>query len=139
MNNERGSTLLMVIFSVCLCVVVMVGSASAASLYATQKKLFMLADGSALAASQSFDLANVWVTDAGLSHQLTDVNVQMATRRYLESVPTSRGVRVLSARAVGQTSAEVTLGVDWHPPVMSIVFPRGFPIEVTARARGLFS
>lgn len=139
MTNERGSTLLMVIFAVCLCAAVLLGTAAAASLYATQKKVYMLADGAALAACQSFDLASVRANGTHLAHTLTDANVHAAVTAFLAHAPGSRGIQAVTARAVAETTAEVTLRVLWQPPVVSMFFPRGIPLEVTARAEGVFT
>lgn len=139
MTSERGSTLLMIIFAACLSALVLVGTASAASLYATQKKLYMIADGAALAASQNFKLTSVRVDGARLTHSLTDANVHSAVATFLKNAAGAHEVRAVSARAVTPTTAEVTLRVTWQPPLVSLFFPRGIPIDVTARARGTFA
>ena len=138
LRNDRGSVLLMVIFSACLSLAVLLGAVAAASLYAAQKRLYMLTDAAALAASQSFDLGSVAVANGRLHQRLSSDNVAAASRSFLAQIPDGAGVRLASARAVSPTTAQVTLTTVWHPPVVSILLPRGVLISTTAQAEGVF-
>jgi uncharacterized membrane protein len=134
-----GSTLLMVIFSVVLAVGVLLGTVSASSLYLERKRLFVIADGAALAASQSFSLDGVVVdsTTHTLRYSLTSSDVVSASRSFLRAAE-SRGIRLVAATSPDGVTAVVRLASTWRPPLVGVFFPAGIPIEVTAQARGTF-
>jgi len=136
----QGSVLLMVIFGVALSLAVILGAVSAASLYLERKNLYLLADGAALAASQSFALSSVTVNSSTheLAYRLTDADVWAASRRYLAELSTSRSVKLVSATCPDGQTAVVRLDTVWQPPVVSMFLPQGIRIFATARARGGF-
>jgi len=139
LRNAEGSTLLLVIFAVLLAVAVLLGTVSASSLYLERKRLLLLADGAALAASQSFALESVAVDVAQrrLTFRLTPTDVAQASRAYLAAAD-ARGVRLVSASAPDGVTAEVRVASVWHPPVVGLFLPRGVALEATGRARGTF-
>ena len=129
----------MVIFSVVLAVGVLLGTISASSLYLERKRLFLVADGAALAASQSFSLDSVVVdaTTHTLRYRLTSSDVVSASRSFLRAAD-ARGVRLVAATSPDGVSAVVRLASTWRPPLVGVFFPAGIPLEVTAQARGSF-
>ena len=139
MKSAEGSTLLMVIFSVVLSLGVLLGTVSASSLYLERKRLFLVADGAALAASQSFALDSVVVDVAAhtLRYRLTSTDVVSASRAFLRTTDV-RGIRLVAATSPDGVTAVVRLSSTWRPPVVGVFFPRGVPLEVTAQARGTF-
>ena len=138
-RNAEGSTLLLVIFAVLLAVAVLLGTVAASSLYLERKRLFLLADGAALAASQNFSLQNVAVDAAQrrLTFRLTTTDVLQGSRAYLRAAE-ARGVRIVSATTPDGVTAEVRVASTWHPPVIGFFMPGGVHLEATARARGTF-
>lgn len=138
-RSADGSTLLFVIFAVLLSVAVLLGTVSAASLYLERKRLFLVADGAALAASQNFALDQVTVdVSAGrLTFRLTNTDVMAGSRAYL-SAAGAHGVRLVSAETPDGVTAEVRVASTWHPPVVGIFMPQGIGLEVIGRARGTF-
>jgi uncharacterized membrane protein len=138
-RNAEGSTLLLVIFAVLLAVAVLLGTVAASSLYLERKRLFLLADGAALAASQNFALQNVAVDVAQrqLTFRLTTTDVLQGSRAYLTAAD-ARGVRIVSATTPDGVTAEVSVAATWHPPVIGFFMPGGVRLEATARARGTF-
>jgi uncharacterized membrane protein len=129
----------MVIFSVVLALAVLLGTVSASSLYLERKRLFLIADGAALAASQSFALDSVVVDVAAhtLRYRLTSADVRSAIQYFLAQVG-AREIRLVTATSPDGVTAVVRLSSTWRPPLVGIFFPTGVPIEVTAQARGTF-
>lgn len=129
----------MVIFSVVLALGVLLGTVSASSLYLERKRLFLAADGAALAASQNFSLDSVVVnpTTHTLSYRLTAFDVVVASRSFLRTAD-ARGVRLVAATSPDGVTAVVRMSSTWRPPVVGVFFPAGVRLEVTAQARGTF-
>jgi hypothetical protein len=138
-RNAEGSTLLLMIFAVLLAVAVLLGTVAASSLYLERKRLFLLADGAALAASQNFalDAVAVDVARRQLTFRLTTTDVLQGSRAYLKAAD-ARGVRLVSATTPDGLTAEVRVESTWHPPVVGLFMPRGVLLEATGRARGTF-
>ena len=129
----------MVIFSVVLALGVLLGTVSASSLYLERKRLFLVADGAALAASQSFALDSVVVdpTTHTLRYRLTASDVVSASRAFLRTAD-ARGIRLVSATSPDGLTAVVHMTSTWRPPVVGVFFPAGVSLEVSAQARGTF-
>jgi hypothetical protein len=129
----------MVIFAVVLALGVLLGTVSASSLYLERKRLFLVADGAALAASQNFALDSVVVDGAAhtLTYRLTAQDVVSASRALL-SLAGAEGIRLVGATSPDGVTAIVRMASTWHPPLLGIFFTSGIPLEVTAQARGTF-
>ena len=112
-RNREGSTLLLVIFAVLLALAVLLGTVSASSLYLERKRLFLVADGAALAASQNFALDSVAVDLAQrrLTFRLTAADVVEASRAYLADAEV-RGVRLVSASTPDGAEHEMAVGAS---------------------------
>ena len=140
-RDDRGSILPLVAgFGALALAVVLLGSA-ATSLYLERTRLFTLADGAALAAAESFDLASVRPTaDGVLRPRLTKPDVTAAAADYLAQASGSRleGLQLISATTPDGLSARVTLAAVWAPPLVSIFVPEGIPLQVTATSRSVF-
>lgn len=140
-RDDRGSILPLIAgFGALALAVVLLGSA-ATSLYLDRARLFTLADGAALAAAESFDLAAVRLTPEGvLRPRLTKPEVTDAAAEYLAQAPDSRleGLRLIAATTPDGLSARVTLASVWAPPVVSIFVPGGIALQVTATSRSVF-
>ncbi len=140
-RDDRGSILPLIAgFGTLALAVVLLGSA-ATSLYLERTRLFTLADGAALAAAESFDLAAVGLTPEGvLRPRLTKPEVEAAAADYLSRAPGTRmdGLQLVSATTPDGLSARVTLAAVWSPPVVSIFVPEGISLQVTATSRSVF-
>lgn len=135
--DEEGSTLILIIAAGLLCVAVVMGVMAATSLYIERKRLFTVADGAALAAAESFALSDVVVLNGKPQVTLHSNSVASETVRYLSIIPAadSAGVAVVVAESRDGHTATVTLQKTWKPPVISVFFPEGMPLRVTASAR----
>ncbi|MDH6533314.1 hypothetical protein M2119_001551 [Aurantimicrobium minutum] len=136
-HEQEGSTLILILAAGLLSVAVVVGVMAATSLYIERKRLFTVADGAALAAAESFVLSDVTVLNGKPQVKLTNAAVAAETARYLSIIPTadSNGVGVLVAETRDGRTATVTVQKYWKPPVISVFFPEGMPLSVTATAR----
>jgi len=140
MRDDDGSTLLLTIFYGFLALVLVLLVTAATSLYLERKRLFTLADGAALVGAEAFDLQTV-TTTAGVARPiLKSEDVALAVTEYLDEAPVAGfdQLRVVRADTVDGRSATVTLSARWSPPVVSLLVPEGFPIEVTALGRSVF-
>ena len=140
-RDDRGSILPLIAGFGTLALAVVLLVSAATSLYLERTRLFTLADGAALAAAESFDLASVRLTAEGaLRPRLTKPEVTAAAADYLARAPGSRleGLRLVEATTPDGLSARVTLAAVWAPPVVSIFVPQGIPLLVTATSRSVF-
>jgi hypothetical protein len=140
-KNDEGTTLLLTIFYGFLSLVLILLVSAATSLYLERKRLFTLADGAALVGAEAFDLSAVTITPSGPRPVLRSPDVAAAVAGYLANTPTNdfESLAVRRAETVDGRSATVSLAAYWRPPILSLLVPEGFPIEVTAVARSVFS
>ena len=140
LRDDRGSILPLVAVFTALGLTLVLLVAAATSLYLERKRLLSLADAAALVGAESFDLADVTVTDGIVSAALTAAEVRGAVEHYLESYPSAFSeLRLEEATTVDSRSASVRLSAAWHPPVVSLFVPEGLRIDVTSTARSVFS
>ncbi len=139
-RDEEGSTLLLTIFYGALSLTLILLVVAATSLYLERKRLFTLADGAALVGAEAFELSAIEITPDGPRLVLQSADVAAAVSGYVRDHPHSglESVVVERAGSVDGRSATVTLSGYWRPPVLSILVPDGFRIEVTAVARSVF-
>jgi len=132
--SEDGSTLLLTIFYGLMATTLILVVVAATSLYLERKRLFALADGAALAASESFTLD----TATGITlPRLDSTAVADSVDRYLTVAPHGgfEGLVVRRAVAEDNIGASVTLAAYWRPPLVTLLVPTGIVVEVTAHAR----
>lgn len=140
LRGDEGSTLILTIFYGALSLVVVLLMVGATSLYLERKRLFTLADGAALVGAEAFTLDSVRNTAAGWRPELFPADVAVAVGAYV-SAHSGGGFESLAieqATTFDSRSATVTLSSYWRPPVVSLLVPEGFRIEVTAVARSVF-
>ena len=138
-RSEEGSTLPLVIFFGFLCIALVLMVAAATSLYLERKRLFTVADGAALAGAEAYDLDAIAAGPTGPHPTLESADVAAAVAAYLDASPDRfESLAIEHAAAVDDTSATVTLSAYWRPPVLSLLAPDGFRIEVTAVGRTVF-
>lgn len=141
MKSDEGSTLLLTIFYGFLSLVLVLLVVAASSLYLERKRLFTLADGAALVGAEAFELSDVQIMPEGPRLVLDSADVAAAVRSYVATAPTADfdALSIDGASTVDGRSATVTLSSYWRPPLVSLLVPDGFRIEVTARARSVFN
>lgn len=135
--NERGSILPLIGGAVVLALVMVFGVASATSLLIERQRLFALADGAAIAASESFDLQAVRQSSSGVVAPLTNNGVQASASRYLSAVGPGRltGVELTRVYTPDGRIATVTMSSQWSPPLVSDFFPASISLSVTASSQ----
>jgi uncharacterized membrane protein len=140
LRDDDGSILPLTVFFGLLSLALVLLVVAATSLYLERKRLFTLADGAAVVGAEAFGLDDVTMTASGVRPELDSAAVGAAVTDYVESAP-DRGFESLAVdRAVSTDgrSATVELSAYWRPPVVSLLVPEGFRIEVTAVARSVF-
>ena len=139
-GNDEGSVMLMALFAGLLCLIVVLGVTVATSLYIERKRLFTVADGAASAAAEAFTLEDVALVNGKPTVHLSDVQVQAEAQRYQATIaqPGSLPLGLLSGTANDGRSATVVIQGEWKPPVVSMFFPQGMQLTVTATARTIF-
>lgn len=129
-DDEDGSILPLILGYVLLAIAVVLVCVCATDLYIAQKRLDSLADAAALAGADGFTLqaqggaVNAELTDEGVSEQADAVVAAVSTEATIVSAGTPDGV-----------SARVTVGADWHPPLLTLFVPDGVPLQATATTR----
>ena len=120
-----------------LLMVMVIGVAGATSLLVERQRLFSLADGAAIYASENFDPAQVSRVGSRSRAPLTSSRVQQSAKEFLQRVGSEDldSVRLESARTPDGWHAEVTLSSLWSPPVVSEFLPEVLRLRVDARAQ----
>lgn len=141
MRRDDGSMLPLTIFFGMLSLLLVLTVISATSLYLERKRLFTVADGAALVGAEAFDLAEVTSTSGGYRPTLESADVAAAVSAYLDRTLTAdlEQLHLERAESVDGRSATVQLSAYWRPPVVTLLVPEGFRIEVTSVARSVFS
>ena len=117
--------------------VIVLGIAGASSLLVERARLYSLADGAALYASENFDPAVVSRNNAQPRAPLSSARVRESALAFLRRVPANNldSVFLESATTPDGWHAEVTLSSLWSPPVVSDFLPSALRIRVEARAQ----
>ena len=139
-RGDDGSTLPLMIFYGFLSLVLVLMVVAATSLCLERKRLFTAADGAALVGAEAFELDAVQQTPGGVRPLLQSTDVAAAVTDYVAGSAGSpfESLEVLRAESADGRSATVELAAYWRPPVVSLLVPDGFRIEVTAVARSVF-
>jgi hypothetical protein len=139
LRDDTGSTLPLIVGFAALALAVALLLAAASSLYLERKRLLDLADESALAAAESFDLDDVRVDGLTVRPRLTSAEVRDAVAAHLASRSgIADDVAVAQAESTDGMTATVTLSSVWNPPFVSMLIPTGVAIDATATARSVF-
>ena len=135
--SERGSMMPLLGGAAVLLLVMVIGVAGATSLLVDRQRLFSLADGAAIYASENFDPAQVSRMGSRSRAPLTSSRVQQSAGEFLRRVGSKDldSVRLESARTPDGWHAEVTLSSLWSPPVVSEFLPEVLRLRVDARAQ----
>jgi uncharacterized membrane protein len=139
-RDDDGSILPLTIFYGFLALVLVLLVVAATSLYLERKRLFTLADSAALVGAESFSLTDVAATGERTRPILRSPDVASAVTAFVSAAPADgfESLAVDSARTDDGRSATVELSAYWRPPLVTLLVPDGFRIEVTAVARSVF-
>lgn len=135
--TDRGSMMPLFGGAAVLLLVVVMGVVGSTSLLVERQRLFSLADGAAIYASESFDPEEVSRVNSRPRARLSSDLVERSTREFLDRVGPGplESVRLESARTPDGWHAEVVLSSVWSPPVVSEFLPAALRIQVEARAQ----
>jgi hypothetical protein len=135
--SDRGSMMPLLGGATVLLLVMVFGVVGATSLLVERQRLYSLADGVAIYASENFDPAQVSRVGSRSRAPLTSGRVQQSAREFLRRVGSEdlNSVRLESARTPDGWHAEVTLSSLWSPPLVSEFFPELLRIRVDAGAQ----
>lgn len=136
--HEAGQITVLTIGFILLALVLASVVMAISTVYVEHKKLLSLADGAALAAADSFMVADIGAGEVpGMS--LVDERVVAVTGSYLADTEAySRHDRLAVAPGTGSSSggtAVVVLTAVAHPPVISFLLPDGIPVEARSTSR----
>lgn len=138
-RDDAGSTLLLTIAYGALALALIVVVVGATALLVERRRLFTLADGAALHASEAFALEQIAFDGEQPAPELADAAVDQAAGEWLRIAPTELDeVALVHARSVDAQTAEVTVAAVWRPPIASLLLPDGVPLDVTVTARAVF-
>lgn len=140
LRRDDGSILPLTIFYGFLALVLVLLVVAATSLYLERKRLFSLADSAALVGAESFSLSDVSTSGERTRPILRTADVASAVTSFVAVAPNAEfeSLAIDSARTDDGRSATVELSAYWRPPLVSLLVPEGFRIEVTAVARSVF-
>jgi hypothetical protein len=135
--GQRGSLLPLIGGAAIFLLAIIFGAASATSLLIERQRLYSLADGAAVYASESFDPQNVRMSGHGVVAPLTSQQVRSATLVYLSRLGSDDldGLALDNASTPNGRHVEVSLSSLWEPPLASDFFPVSLRISVTAKSQ----
>ncbi len=139
-SRDEGSTLPLIAGFTAVALALILTVAAAGSLYLDRKRALTVADGAALAASESFELGEMRLDAHGVAPHLDRAAARAAAEDFLARDPDPRTARLrLVDVSIGDgRSATVTLETVWHPPMLTAFLPEGVTIDVTSTARSVF-
>ncbi|HLP23890.1 MAG TPA: pilus assembly protein TadG-related protein [Microbacteriaceae bacterium] len=140
-HPERGSTVPLIVCACTFALAVIWVCTAATSLYITRKQLLSVADAAALAAAESFSLADVTLSAPGtVTLTLNDRDVRLAAERSVSASPTKlTHLELQSATTPDGVSARVVVAADWAPPLIAAILPAHLSISAESTARTAFS
>jgi hypothetical protein len=136
-RDEEGAALPLVVGLFAIALAFVAVAAGATSLHLERLRLLTVADGAALAAAESFRVADVAVVGDEVVPTLSAAAVRVAVDGYLAGSGPTRPV-VVSAGTGDGRSATVVLRGAWRPPLTSAFLPDGVAITVTSTAAARF-
>lgn len=137
-REEEGSTLLLTIGFAALALALILAVTAATSMLIERRRLFTVADGSALAAAEAFALEQVAFDGASATPELADAAVSRAAADWAARAAGDLDDVHVEGAAADARSATVTVSSAWRPPVVSLLLPEGIRLDVTSTARAVF-
>lgn len=114
--------------------------AGATALHLERLRLLTVADGAALAAAESFRVADARVEGEEVVPHLVQGRVAAAAADYLRGadVPDLEGLALVAAGTADGRTARVVLRGTWRPPIASDLLPVAVPVTVVSTAAARF-
>ncbi|MET1153688.1 pilus assembly protein TadG-related protein [Arthrobacter sp.] len=138
-SDEGGQVLVLLIGFVLLSLLILTVVMGASTVYVERKKLLSVADGAALAAADTFALADVEAGSGAPVPSLDGGSVRGSVLRYLsETDAYGRFDQLTVAGGTGspeRRTAHVELSAVVRPPVVNFLVPAGIPVTVSSDAR----
>ncbi|MET0590941.1 MAG: pilus assembly protein TadG-related protein, partial [Naasia sp.] len=138
--SDEGSVLPLLAAFVAIALALILTVAAAGSLYLERKRLLTVADGAALAAAESFDLAQAAIGPGSVEPRLDLVTARAAAADFLadDPDPRTRDIALRAVRIDDGRSVTVVLTSVWSPPVLTPFLPDGIALEASSTARSVF-
>lgn len=139
-RRDDGSVAPLVIVLFLVAVSFVAVAAGATALHLERLRLLTVADGAALAAAESFRVADATVQGDEVVPALTGQRVSQAVDEYLAdaAVPDLEGLRVVTAGSPDGRSARVVLTGTWRAPILHSLLPVALPVTVESTAAARF-
>lgn len=139
-SGEEGSTVPLILVFLMIAAGFVIVAAGATALHLERLRLLTVADGAALAAAESFRVADARVSGSTVVPSLDDADVRAAAADYLAAADTPglTDLRLDEARTPDGRSALVRLTATWHPPIASALLPVSVPVTVESTAAARF-
>jgi hypothetical protein len=138
-RDEEGQVAVLIIGFVAISLLILAVVMAASSVYIERKKLLSVADGAAVAAADTFTLADVEPGEGAPVPRLSDGAVNSAVQRYLAETGAAgrfNGLSVSGGTGSPESrTAHVELSAVVHPPMVNFLVPEGVPITVFSDAR----
>ena len=139
-QREEGAAVPLVVGLFAIALAFVVVAAAASSLHLARLRLLTVADGAALAAAESFRVADVAVVGDEVVPALSGDAVRAAVDGYVaDAAPAGiEQLQVVGAGTDDGRSATVVLRSTWRPPIVSAFLPDGVTIEIASTAAARF-
>ena len=138
-SDEGGQVLVLLIGFVLLSLLILTVVMGASAVYVERKKLLSVADGAALAAADTFALADVEAGSGAPVPSLDGGSVRGSVLRYLsETDAYGRFDQLTVDGGTGspeRRTAHVELSAVVRPPLVNFLVPAGIPVTVFSDAR----
>ncbi len=137
---EEGSALPLALVLFLIAVSFVAVAAGASALHLDRLRLLTVADGAALAAAESFRVADVVVEGDEVRPRLQDDRVRAAAADAVAAADRAdlTDLRLVAAGTPDGRVAAVTVSAVWHPPIVSSLLPLTVPIQVVSTAAARF-
>ncbi|WP_375389551.1 hypothetical protein [uncultured Amnibacterium sp.] len=139
-RREEGAAVPLIVGLFAIALAFITVAAGATSLHLDRLRLLSVADGAALAAAESFRVADVAVRGDEVIPTLTAGAVRAAADAYVaEAGPTGvRQVAIVAAGTDDGRSATVVVRGTWRPPLVGAFLPDGVVVTVESTAAARF-
>lgn len=139
-RREEGSTLPLILIFLAIAAGFVVVTTGATALHLERLRLLTVADGAALAAAESFSVADADVQGGTVIPRLDDGRVRAAAAAALEEADPEgfTDLRLVEARTPDGRTALVRLTATWHTPIASPLLPVAVTVTVVSAATARF-
>ena len=138
-RDDGGQVMVLLIGFVLLSLLILTVVMAASTVYVETKKLLSVADGAALAAADTFALADVEAGSGAPVPSLDAESVRGSVLRYLsETDAYGRFDQLTVGHGTGspeRRTAHVELSAVVRPPMINFLVPAGIPVTVSSDAR----